>query len=77
MASLHFPGSINPRSSGMVVVMEMGTDLPHGEMAAYELVIWLVLMEASTSPFKSQMWMLVSLEALMMNFPEKRTHRIS
>lgn len=29
-------------------------------------------MEASTSPFRSQMWMLVSVEALMMNLPAKR-----
>lgn len=48
------------------------TDLPHGEMAAYELVIWLVLMEARTSPFRSQIWMLVSVEALMINLPLER-----
>lgn len=48
------------------------TDLPHGEIAAYELVIWLVLMEARTSPFRSQIWMLVSVEALMINLPVDR-----
>lgn len=48
------------------------TDLPHGEMAAYELVIWLVLIEARTSPFRSQIWMLVSVEALMINLPLER-----
>lgn len=41
-------------------------------MAAYELVIWLVLMEARTSPFRSQIWMLVSVEALMINLPLER-----
>lgn len=50
------------------------TDLPHGEMEAYELVIWLVLMEARISPFRSHIWMLVSVEALMINFPLERKH---
>lgn len=39
------------------------------------MVIWLVLIEASTSPFRSQMWMLVSVEALMMNLPAERKDR--
>lgn len=45
------------------------TDLPHGEMAAQELTIWLVLIEESISPFRSQIRMQVSVEAVMMNFP--------
>lgn len=49
------------------------SDLPHGEMAAYELVIWLVLIEANTSPFRSQMWMVVSVDALIMNLPADKT----
>lgn len=49
------------------------TDLPQGETAAYELVIWLVVMEASTSPFRSQMMMLVSTDAVIINFPLTQT----
>lgn len=36
-----------------------------------------MLIEASTSPFRSQMWMLVSVEALMMNLPAEWKHRKS
>lgn len=49
--------------------------LPHllqGEIAAWVLFIWLVLMVDSTRPFRFQMRIVVSLEAVMMNFPERR-----
>lgn len=43
--------------------------LLQGDIAAYVLFMWLVLMVDSTWPFRFQMRMLVSLEAVMMNFP--------
>lgn len=43
--------------------------LLQGDIAAYVLFMWLVLMVDSTWPFRFQMRMVVSLEAVMMNFP--------